>query len=205
MHTAAAAASSLCPGFATRNAVVSAESWQPVPVMRLISGRPLRMHQQRSPSLTRSIAPVTAMMQPACLANALTSATPSSRFASVTASTASASTPLVVPLPVQRVLISEMLPRTASKRTSCMRRLAVSVRRRLAPAPTGSSRTMCPSSLAFLPARNMEGMVFLLSVPMLMFRPPQMLVMSSTSSASSDMIGEPPAASRTFATSLTVT
>ena len=40
---------------------------------------------------------------------------------------------------------------------------------------------------------------------MLMFSPPQMLVMSSTSSASSDMIGEPPAASRTFATSLTVT
>ena len=52
---------------------------------------------------------------------------------------------------------------------------------------------------------GLESIVRLLSVPMLMFSPPQMLVMSSTSSASSDMIGEPPAASRTFATSLTVT
>jgi len=40
---------------------------------------------------------------------------------------------------------------------------------------------------------------------MLMFRPPQIDVMSSTSSGSSDMIGLPPQASRMLATSLTVT
>ena len=42
-------------------------------------------------------------------------------------------------------------------------------------------------------------------VPMLMFSPPQMEVMSSTSSGSSDMMGLPPQASRMLATSLTVT
>ena len=51
----------------------------------------------------------------------------------------------------------------------------------------------------------MEGMVFWFRVPMLMFRPPQMEVMSSTSWMSSDMMGLPPQASSTLATSLTVT
>ena len=82
---------------------------------------------------------------------------------------------------------------------------AVSVRRALAPAPTGSSTTGWPSWLAFFPAANMEGMVLWFRVPMLRFSPPQMEVISSTSWMSSDMMGLPPQASSTLATSLTVT
>ena len=135
----------------------------------------------------------------------LAKATDASRLSSVTASATSASTPLVVPEPAARVLISEMLPRTTVNLTSSRSLRAVWVRRALAPAPTGSSTTGWPSSLAFFPAVNMEGMVFWFRVPMLMFRPPQMEVMSSTSWMSSDMMGLPPQASSTLATSLTVT
>ncbi len=42
-QTAAAAASSGWPGLAVIKAAVRAESWQPVPVMALIIGWPLRM------------------------------------------------------------------------------------------------------------------------------------------------------------------
>ena len=42
-QTAAAAASSGCPGFAVTYAAVMAESWQPVPVMEDIMGWPFRM------------------------------------------------------------------------------------------------------------------------------------------------------------------
>ncbi|VDR36899.1 Uncharacterised protein [Alistipes sp. cv1] len=48
-------------------------------------------------------------------------------------------------------------------------------------------------------------MVRLFRVPMLMFRPPQMVVMSSTSAASSAMMGEAPQASTMLAQSFTVT
>ena len=126
-------------------------------------------------------------------------------MSSVTASATSASTPLVVPLPNASVLISEMFPLITVNFISSMSLTAVFVRSAEAPAPTGSRRTLWPSSFAFLPARNIPFMLLWLSVPMLMFKPPQMEVMSSTSSGSSDMIGLPPHASRTFATSLTVT
>ena len=72
---------------------------------------------------------------------AFAKATALSRFSSVTLSATSASTPLVVPAPEARVLISEMLPRITVNCTSRSRRKAVSVRRWEAPAPTGSSTT----------------------------------------------------------------
>ena len=102
-------------------------------------------------------------------------------------------------------MISEMLPRMTVNFTSRSRRLAVSVRSWEAPAPTGSSTTGCPSRLAFFPASSMLVMVRLFRVPMLMFRPPQLVVMSSTSAASSAMMGEAPQASTMLAQSFTVT
>jgi hypothetical protein len=51
----------------------------------------------------------------------------------------------------------------------------------------------------------MEGMVFRFRVPILMFSPPQMEVISSASPISSAMMGEPPQARRILAQSFTVT
>ena len=163
------------------------------------------MQKARSSSATMSMAPVMAITAPARLEKSLAKATAPSRFSSVTLSATSASTPLVVPLPRARVLISEMLPRITVNFTSLSRPKAVSVRRVEAPAPTGSNTTGWPSSLARFPAANMAGMVRWFSVPMLMFSPPQMAVISSASPASSAIMGEPPQASSMFAQSLTVT
>ena len=110
-----------------------------------------------------------------------------------------------MPLPSASVLISEILPRMTVNLIFSISSTAVFVRRADAPAPTGSSSTTWPRAFAFAPARNMPSMLRWFSVPMLMFRPPQIDVMSSTSSGSSDMIGLPPQASRMLATSLTVT
>ena len=84
-------------------------------------------------------------------------------------------------------------------------RRAVSVRRWDAPAPTGSSTTGRPSRWAVWPARSMEGMVRLFRVPMFRFSPAHREVMSSTSAASSAMMGDAPQASTMLAQSLTVT
>ena len=59
--------------------------------------------------------------------------------------------------------------------------------------------------VARLPARNIDSIVRLLSVPMLMFNPPQIVVISSTSLWSSDMMGDAPQASTMLAQSFTVT
>ena len=158
-----------------------------------------------SPSATRSIAPVIATILPLFFAKSLTNLTEESSVSSVTASATSASTPLVVPLPNASVLISEMLPRTTSNFSSSISFTAVSVRSFEAPAPTGSRRVTVPIELAFLPAINIASIECLLSVPILILRPPQIDVISSTSSGSSDIIGLPPQARRTFATSFTVT
>ena len=55
------------------------------------------------------------------------------------------------------------------------------------------------------PASSIAGIVLWFSVPMLIFSPAQMVVISSTSSTSSAMMGEPPQARRMLAQSLTVT
>ena len=59
--------------------------------------------------------------------------------------------------------------------------------------------------MAFLPASSILVTVRLFSVPMLIFSPPQMAVISSTSAASSAMMGEAPQASTMLAQSFTVT
>ena len=82
---------------------------------------------------------------------------------------------------------------------------AVRVRKVDAPAPTGSSRITRPSSAAFFPARRILSTVRWFKVPMLIFRPPQRAVISSTSPGSSAIMGLPPQASRMLATSFTVT
>ena len=163
------------------------------------------MQKARSPSVTMSMAPVTATTAPIRRAKSLAKATAPSRFSSVTWSATSASTPLVVPLPRARVLISEILPRITANFTSFSNRRAVSVRRVEAPAPTGSSTTGWPSSLDRFPAASMAGMVRWFRVPMLMFSPPQMAVISTASSGSSAIMGEPPQASSILAQSFTVT
>lgn len=58
-------------------------------------------------------------------------------------------------------LISDIFPRITEKRTSCISFTAVCVRRVLAPAPTGSRSTGCPSSFAFFPARNILSILLL--------------------------------------------
>ena len=168
-------------------------------------GWPLRMQKARSPSATMSMAPVTATTAPVRAANALANATVLSSVSSVTLSAVSASTPFVVPLPAASVRISEMLPRMTVNFTSRRRRSAVSVRRWEAPAPTGSSTTGRPSRLAVCPASSMEGMVRLFNVPMLRFSPAHSEMMSSTSAASSAMMGDAPQARTMLAQSLTVT
>ena len=145
------------------------------------------------------------MIDPVSAESFLTNATALSSVSSVTASATSASTPFVLPEPYANVFISEMFPLMTSNLISFISPTAVSVLSLLAPAPTGSRSTTCPSSFAFFPARYIDGIVFLLSVPMLIFRPPHMLVISGASPSSSDMIGLPPQARRTFATSFTVT
>ena len=82
---------------------------------------------------------------------------------------------------------------------------AVSVRSFDAPAPTGSRRTTCPNSFDLLPALSIPSIEFLCRVPILILSPPQIDVISSTSSGSSDIIGLAPAARIIFATSFTVT
>ena len=146
-----------------------------------------------------------ATMLPDFSANFFANATASSRFSSDTASATSASTPLVVPLPAASVLTSEIFPRITLSFNSCISFTAVFVRRELAPAPTGSSRTTCPNSLALCPAFSIPSIVLTFRVPILIFSPPQIAVISSTSCGSSDMIGLAPLARITFATSFTVT
>ena len=163
------------------------------------------MQTARWPSATMSMAPVTAMTAPVRAAKDLAKATARSRVSSVILSDASASTPLVVPLPTASVRISEMLPRMTVGFISRSSRRAVSVRRWDAPAPTGSSTTGRPSRWAVWPARSMEGMVRLFRVPMFRFSPAHREVMSSTSAASSAMMGDAPQASTMLAQSLTVT
>ena len=144
-------------------------------------------------------------MQRLFFANSFANATVLSTFSSVTASAASASTPFVVPFPSAKVFISEMFPRITVSSSSSISRIDVSVRRALAPAPTGSKSMGCPSSLAFFPAVNIPSMVRSFNVPILIFSPPQIAVISATSLGSSDMIGLAPQANSTFATSFTVT
>ena len=170
-----------------------------------IMALPLRMQKALSASATMSIAPVIAITAPVSRANAFANLTASARFASVTLSATSASTPLVVPLPEAMVFISEMFPRMTENFTSRTRPSAVSVRRLDAPAPTGSRTTGCPSSFALLPAMCIDSIVRLFSVPILILRPEHTLVISATSALSSAMIGDAPHASAIFAQSLTVT
>ena len=140
-----------------------------------------------------------------CLLTSLTNLTASERFSSVTASLTSASTPLVVPVPLAMVFISDILPRITENCTSSISLNVVSVRSAEAPAPTGSSITGCPSRAASFPASIMDAIVLSLRVPMLIARALQIAVISFTSRMSSAIIGAAPAASKMFAQSLTVT
>jgi len=151
------------------------------------------------------MAPVIAITASVLDAKSFAKAIDFSRFSSVTASFTSASTPFVLPLPTARVLISEIFPRITSNLTFLRSSRAVLVRKADAPAPTGSRRILWPSSFAFWPARNIEGIVFLFKVPMLMLRPLQIEVISSTSPSSSLIMGLPPQARMMLATSFTVT
>ena len=153
----------------------------------------------------RSIAPVTATTQPAFAARERMKAADSARFSSVTASSGFASTPRVAAAAPATALTSLMLPRKSVTGSSSRSALAVSVRRSEAPAPTGSSRILWPSSPATLPAACIPSMERLFRVPMFKSRPPQMRVIWAASAGSSLMMGLPPMAKSALAQSLTVT
>ena len=88
------------------------------------------------------MAPVMAIILPDFLAKSFINLIPSSRFSSVTVSAISASTPLVLPLPSANVLISEILPRITSNFNCSINFIAVLVLSSLAPAPTGSNKSL---------------------------------------------------------------
>ncbi len=94
----------------------------------------------------------------------------------------SASTPFVIKEPRARLLISEILPLITEKLMSFSNLFDVSVLSLEAPVPTGSKRVGWFNSFDLSPAKNMDSMVLLFRVPILMFRPEQILVISSTSS-----------------------
>ena len=173
-------------------AATRAVAEQPVPVTAGMSGWPPSTSRVRSPSVTRSILPVTASVVPRLRA--------SSRAASVASVTDRvASTPLVRVSAPASARISEALPRTTLTRVSASRRRHASVRRRVAPAPTGSSTMGRPSSDALRPALTMAASQVSVSVPMLSTRAPARATISSTSLSAWAITGEAPAARRTLA------
>ena len=101
--------------------------------------------------------------------------------------------------------ISEILPRITVNLTSSRSFNAVFVLSADAPAPTGSRTAGWLRLFAFLPAANIDGIVLELSVPIFILSPPQIEVISSASPISSDIMGEPPHASKILAQSFTVT
>ena len=202
-QTAAAAASSGQSGLAAAKAPARQESWHPVPVTSPIMGWPLRMQKTCCPSLTRSTAPLMAATAPVRRAKSRTSAQQPSRLSRVTVW--AASTPWAPPWPRARASISERLPRMTVNRTSRSSCRAVSVRRREAPAPTGSSTTGMPRALAVLPQATMAGMVPRCRVPRFSTSPAAWAVISGASSGSSAIMGEAPQASSRLAQSLAVT
>jgi len=102
-------------------------------------------------------------------------------------------------------LISDILPLTTANFTSFNNLFAVSVLSLDAPTPTGSSITGIFCSFAFFPALIIDSMVLEFNVPIFITNELLMDTISSTSSISSAIIGEPPQANNIFAQSFTVT
>jgi hypothetical protein len=103
------------------------------------------------------------------------------------------------------VAISPALPQTAAISISERRRSAVSVRKDVAPAPTGSMTTGMPLSLALLPAINAASTKLGSSVPMFTTRAEAKPTISTTSSWACAMTGSAPTERVVLATRLTVT
>ncbi len=115
------------------------------------------------------------------------------------------STPLTLPPVPARTPISPAFPfRTATSRESRSRQ-AVSVRNRVAPAPTGSRMTGMPRTFARRPAMSIASTCPCESVPMLRTRAPAAETISATSSGASAITGAAPAEIVMFAQSLIVT
>ena len=152
-----------------------------------------------------SMFPVTMVMHLLLSEKSLIKSIASLRLSSFISSSAFASTPLSDMLPSARAFISEIFPLMTSISIFSRIFLAASVLCVLDPAPTGSKTTGLPSSFAFLPAFIIASYFCSLSVPILIFRPLHMDVISSASCGASAIIGLAPQARRTFATSFTVT
>ena len=175
----------------------------PAPVIRLISALPPRSAAVRVPSVIRSIAPLSRTTVLVLRLNAASHAADSARFSSVTRSSAEASTPAACSSPAASARISDALPRITETSPSASRRLHISLRRRLAPAATGSSTIGCPSRFASRAASSMASCAR--SAPMLSASASLFAVISSTSRSSCAMIAVPPAARMIFAQSFMVT
>jgi len=132
---------------------------QPVPVTQGMSECPPSMTSVRRPSVTRSVGPVMARVVPSSRARA-----PAALAASSMESVES--TPLVAAFCPARDRISEALPRTTLTFVQARMDFAVSVRRGVAPEPTGSRMMGLPSAVALRPALSMAATQTSVSVPM---------------------------------------
>ena len=154
MHTAAAAELRILFPFAETKAAIIAESIQPLPVMELIILSPLYIQKAVFPSVTISILPVIATTAPVFNEKFPANSTALARFFSVTLSSTFASTPIVFPLPVISVFISDIFPLITENLTSFISLTAVSVRIFDAPTPTV---TINKGDFAFLVGSSGSG------------------------------------------------
>ena len=191
-------------------APVTAEAEQPMPVTSGMREEPPSTMSVLSPSVMKSRSPLMLTTQAKRSAR---------RRAESTASRLSfrLSTPLVLGesagegrrsalrISAARAMISEALPRTICGRTMSRRRREASVRRREAPAPTGSSTTGLPLARMSFPASSMLSSHGASSVPILRTRAESMSVRSSSSSGAWAMSGEAWAARRALAVTFITT
>ena len=171
---------------------------QPVPVTAASSSWPFAIATVRSPFETWSTAPVTEATRPRLCAAARASSAASPPPPIDSTPRTSASTPT-------SVATSPALPRSTATSSSSSSRFAVAVRYEVAPAPTGSSTTGTPRSLAVAPATSIESIQLSSSVPMLSTSAPASPTISCTSSRACAITGSAPSASTALAVSFMTT
>ena len=175
-----------------------AVAMQPVPLTVPSSSWPFATEISRVPSETWSTGPVTAVTQPSSVAAAIASSEPEV-LAPID------STPRISACRPASVASSAGLPRTTAISASSRILFAVSVRRRVAPAPTGSSTTGTPAWFAAFAASSIASIQGCERVPMLSTSAPATDAISSTSSFACAITGSAPSASVAFAVSFITT
>ncbi|MNN46454.1 hypothetical protein D3C81_1608360 [compost metagenome] len=129
----------------------------------------------------------------------------SSAMPTTSPSPSPASTPLLVQVRPTTFATSAALPLRAVSLISRVSLAVTSVRKAVAPAPTGSSTTGTPCRLADLPASSMDSMTYSFSVPIFRTTAADICATSAASSWESAMNGEAPSASSPLAEKLATT